>query len=44
MREMREMSTAEKLMLAVSSLGMTNVTQQIIIYIYIGNKFLDGIE
>jgi len=27
------MSTAEKLMLAVSSLGMSNVTQQIIIYI-----------
>jgi hypothetical protein len=38
------MSTAEKLMLAVLSLGMSNVTQQIIIYIYIRNKFLDIIE
>jgi hypothetical protein len=38
------MSIAEKLMLAVSSLGMYNVTQQIIAYIYIRNKFLDGIE
>jgi hypothetical protein len=38
------MSTAEKLMLAVLSLGMSNVTQQIIICIYISNKFLDSIQ
>jgi len=38
------MSTAEKLMLAVSSLGMSNVIQQIIIYIYISSQFFDGIE
>jgi len=39
----REMSTAVKLMLAVSSLGMRNMTQQIIICIYISGKFFDGI-
>jgi hypothetical protein len=38
------MSVAEKLMLAASSLGMSNVTQQIIIYIYVRSKSLDGIE